>query len=261
MCKKLSYNVVNVTLCSILTCAGIGSTWAISDEIEDALMLDAVAGSESTQASGSEADQPVISESVTSEVQEGAIQASEGVPAAPPAVQPSSPILTMEITPEAVLDSLQKKELALVQARKEIQILKKELQAQQEKGMMAVSAPADAVRTDTEDRLAASNAEVLRLKGLVQEILDANRRERAAMHYNMACTYRIAGQPEKAESEYLKALELNPQDAAIHYNLGVLYDEDLKRTADAKKYFLSFLELAPNDKDAALVLQWVKSME
>ena len=105
--------------------------------------------------------------------------------------------------------------------------------------------------------LAEAHKEIERLQDLVKKVLAANRRERASMHYNMGCVLRVAGHPLKAETAFLRALEINADDAGVHYNLGILYDEDLDDRIRARRHYELFLELAPNDKDAMQVREWL----
>jgi tetratricopeptide (TPR) repeat protein len=108
--------------------------------------------------------------------------------------------------------------------------------------------------------LAAAKAETARLQGIVRKVLEANRREKKDMHYNTGCVFRAGKMFEKAEGEFLKALEIDPEDAAIHYNLGILYEEDLKNTKKARTHYERFLKLAPDDPDAPKVQEWVTSL-
>lgn len=103
----------------------------------------------------------------------------------------------------------------------------------------------------------AAKKEISRLKGLIKKILEANRRERGVMYYNMGCVYKAGRLYKKAESEFLKAVDLIPDDAALHYNLGILFDDDLKQKKKAKHHYKRFLELAPGDRDAAKVQEWL----
>ena len=114
---------------------------------------------------------------------------------------------------------------------------------------------------DLELELAAARREIERLKGIVDRILIANRRERAKMQYNMGCLYRHGGDGLKAKDAFLSALKLSPSDSAIHYNLGILYEEDLKMPVKAYEHYKRFLELAPDDKDAGKVYEWMKALE
>lgn len=114
---------------------------------------------------------------------------------------------------------------------------------------------------ELEAELAQARQEIAQLK----ETLEVERRthmlEMRFSYYNMGCVYRAAGEYERAESEFLKALEVDPDDPAVHYNLAILYDDDLGRKADAKRHYEKFLELAPNDPDAAHVLEWLSMMD
>ncbi|MCK5528887.1 MAG: tetratricopeptide repeat protein [Kiritimatiellae bacterium] len=130
-----------------------------------------------------------------------------------------------------------------------------------EKVVVQVAAVSQLSKDELELQLAAARGEIERLKGIVDRILVANRRERAKMQYNMGCLYRHGGHKLKAKEAFLAALKLNPSDSAIHYNLGILYEEDLKMPVKAHEHYKRFLELAPNDKDAGKVYEWMKALE
>jgi tetratricopeptide (TPR) repeat protein len=80
------------------------------------------------------------------------------------------------------------------------------------------------------------------------------------MHYIIGCVFRSGGQYLKAEQEFLKALAIAPDDADVHYNLGILYEENLKNPKKARKHYERYIELAPSEKDAARVSQWLAEM-
>ena len=105
-----------------------------------------------------------------------------------------------------------------------------------------------------------ANAELARLRAVVREMLSANRTEQFVMHYNMACVYKNQGQYGKAEEHFLIALEKRPNEPDVHYNLGILYDDDLNDIAKARKHYQRFIELAPKDEDAAQVQEWLLSL-
>lgn len=68
-----------------------------------------------------------------------------------------------------------------------------------------------------------------------------------------------AGKMNEAKAPLEKALELDPSAARAHYLLGICYSMDDK--AKARDHFNKFLELAPDDPDAAAardMLQYVK---
>ena len=114
---------------------------------------------------------------------------------------------------------------------------------------------------DKQKALDSARQEIVRLRGMVKKILAANRREKSVMYYNMGCMYKAAGEYENAEKQFLKALEKAPSDPDIHYNLGVLYDDDLDDSRKARHHYERFLELSPDDKDAARVREWLLSLD
>ena len=118
----------------------------------------------------------------------------------------------------------------------------------------------DAELSQAKQDLAAAQAEVAKLKDIVKKIYEVNRKEKLNLYYNLGCVYRAARQYDKAELTFLKALELDPNDAGVAYNLAILYDDNLKDKAKAKTYYQKFLELAPNDPDAGRVSEWLRAM-
>ncbi len=76
---------------------------------------------------------------------------------------------------------------------------------------------------------------------------------------NEGVTLYNAGKMNEAKAPLEKALELDPTAVRAHYLLGICYSVDDK--AKAREHFNKFLELAPNDPDAAAakeMLQYVK---
>ena len=124
----------------------------------------------------------------------------------------------------------------------------------------AAAAPAAPDAEALGKELAEARKEIARLQDIVKRILEANRREKVDMHYNVGCVFRSGGQYLKAEQEFLKALALAPDDADVHYNLGILYEENLKDMKKARSHYERYIELAPKEKDAAKVRQWLTEM-
>lgn len=104
-------------------------------------------------------------------------------------------------------------------------------------------------------------AEIERLNGAISSLQSEVRRQKITAHYNMGCVYKVCGQPRLAEQEFLKVLEIDPDDAGTHYNLGILYDDSLRNRSKAKLHYKRFVELAPQDPDAGNVQGWLMSLK
>jgi chromosome segregation ATPase len=72
----------------------------------------------------------------------------------------------------------------------------------------------------------------------------------ASMHYNLGVFYSRQKEYQRAVSEFQKAVELKPNDAASHFNIGYIYAEHLVDRAQAVSAFQKYLEYADKkDKD------------
>lgn len=71
--------------------------------------------------------------------------------------------------------------------------------------------------------------------------------------------YRESGDFTHAEQAYRKAIELKPEDAAAHLNLGILYDVCLKRPADALTQYREYQRIAGSKN--LMVGIWIKQLE
>jgi tetratricopeptide (TPR) repeat protein len=80
-------------------------------------------------------------------------------------------------------------------------------------------------------------------------------KETALMHYNLGVFYTENKEYRRAIAEFEKALELNPNDAYAHFNLGYIYAEYMVNRSKAIEHFRHYLKLAnKKDKD----IDWVK---
>jgi tetratricopeptide (TPR) repeat protein len=119
-----------------------------------------------------------------------------------------------------------------------------------------------------EERLAALQREIplkdARIAQLEMELdatSKATRQDLLKLAYNLACIYKAGHQYTKAEAEFLKALAIDPNDPGVHYNLGILYDDNLGNASKALHHYQSFLDLAPHDKDAPNVIEWMSALQ
>jgi tetratricopeptide (TPR) repeat protein len=134
------------------------------------------------------------------------------------------------------------REAALEQRSKEVETLKSEL--------------------ETRDfRLTKAERVADRLEQAREEVRRVNDREKRDMHYNMAVVYMKEGRFRDAEAEYLKALRLDPADADVHYNLGILYDDELEDKVRAVIHYRRYLALRPNGPDVDQVKAWLLDIE
>jgi len=80
-------------------------------------------------------------------------------------------------------------------------------------------------------------------------------KETALMHYNLGVFYTQSKEYLRSIAEFEKAIELNPDDPYVYYNLGYIYAEYMVNRPKAIDYFRRFLKIAKSeDKD----LDWVK---
>ena len=112
-----------------------------------------------------------------------------------------------------------------------------------------------------EVELQEARLEIERLKKALAGTREASVDEKVTLFYNMACVYRAVGEYDRAEKYFRKAVSLDPFDSGVHFNLAILYDDCLNNNKKARKHYEKFLELAPDDKDAASVVEWLSSLQ
>jgi len=112
-----------------------------------------------------------------------------------------------------------------------------------------------------EHRLARAERVAEVLERTRSEVEQAQRKQRLNMHYNMAAVYARDGRYAEAEYEYLQALRLDPSDADVHFNLGILYDDELGQPDKAILHYRRYLQLNPHGVDADRVRSWLMRLE
>ena len=80
-------------------------------------------------------------------------------------------------------------------------------------------------------------------------------RRTANMHYNLGVFYLNQKKYPRAVAEFTKAVELRPEDAYSHFNLGYIYAEYLVNRTKAIEHFRNYLRyVKKDDRD----VDWVK---
>lgn len=80
-------------------------------------------------------------------------------------------------------------------------------------------------------------------------------KQTSQMHYNLGVFYTKNKEYERALAEFERVVEINPDDAYAHFNLGYIYAEYIVNRPKATEHFRHFLRLAKsNDQD----VDWVK---
>jgi tetratricopeptide (TPR) repeat protein len=97
-----------------------------------------------------------------------------------------------------------------------------------------------------------------RARDEVDQVKDVESRD---MNYNMALVYMREGRYRDAEQAYLRALQLDPSDPDIHYNLAILYDDELEDQRRALMHYRKYLRLDPYAEDQSQVKLWIISLE
>jgi len=76
-------------------------------------------------------------------------------------------------------------------------------------------------------------------------------------HYNFGVIKAREHEFEKAIAEFQKALEFIPEDADAHFNLAVLYDEEMNDSEKAVEHYRAYLKHTPQAEDRQKVEKWI----
>ena len=85
-------------------------------------------------------------------------------------------------------------------------------------------------------------------------------KQEALLHYNLGVSYMKEKYYDMAIDEYQKALELNPDDPDIQYNLAILYDDCSRNPKRAIQHYQKYLELRPDAADIDEVRGWIADL-
>ncbi len=86
-------------------------------------------------------------------------------------------------------------------------------------------------------------------------------KETAEMHYNMAVFFTQNQKFAEAEREYVRALEFDPNNLKIHYNLGYLYAEDMNKHDKAMYHLEKYLQIDPNSKESEAIRAYIATRQ
>jgi len=86
-------------------------------------------------------------------------------------------------------------------------------------------------------------------------------KETAEMHYNMGVFFTDNKQFPQAEREYLRALEFDPNNLKVHYNLGYLYAEDMDKHDKAMFHLEKYLQIDPNSKESETIRSYIATRQ
>ncbi|MFH1904915.1 MAG: tetratricopeptide repeat protein [bacterium] len=87
------------------------------------------------------------------------------------------------------------------------------------------------------------------------------RKESIAIRYKLALIYQKTDRYKEAEKEYMKVLSFDPNNSAVHYNLGILYDDHLRNNKKAVYHYQQYVKFSPDAKDVSLVKEWILKIQ
>jgi len=121
---------------------------------------------------------------------------------------------------------------------------------------------------DMKIKLKTAEKEVRELKRKTEQTLWANEtmkqkldKEMLEKHFDLAIIYERNGLYKDAEREYLECLTIAPEDADVHYNLAVLYDDRLNDNKKAERHYYKYLTFRPIGESGERVRDWVMRSE
>lgn len=165
--------------------------------------------------------------------------------------------------------------------KKELSILKKDFSKSQKEltNFTKMKERADRQIEELSDDLTSTKKDlaeaVEKNRGLEREVKDVPKKfseiarqnkilikETGQMHYNLGVFYTKKREYRRAITEFVKAIEMNPDDCYAHFNLGYIYAEYLVDREKAITHFRHYLRLAKgNDKDVDWVRKYLLTWE
>lgn len=81
------------------------------------------------------------------------------------------------------------------------------------------------------------------------------------LYYNLGVEYLKINQYAQAEEAFKIAVQLNPRDKDAYYNLGILYDSYLINKKEAINCYLRYLKLASSKEEATKIRQRIEQLK
>ena len=97
-----------------------------------------------------------------------------------------------------------------------------------------------------------------RIANQLQQTEDQFKDEAFKLHYNLGLAYDESRQHKEAVAEYEKALEINRDDADLHYNMAIIYHEQIHDLVKAIEHYNAYIELSPDAQDVDKVRHWME---
>jgi tetratricopeptide (TPR) repeat protein len=95
--------------------------------------------------------------------------------------------------------------------------------------------------------------------GVPEPVRELSPKEVRDARFQKAQEHVAAGRFKEAEAEYTAILKLDPSDAAVHYAIGVLYEDGLKDWRRAVAHYRRYLLLLPAGPEAEAVRKRIKA--
>lgn len=159
-------------------------------------------------------------------------------------------------------------EQALVGKIGELNIRVSALVAQNESNEALAPSEAQPGEKDLGKKLKRTQKEVVELRRKTEKTVIANKalKERFAeealeKHFNLAVVYEMNGLYKDSEKEYLECLKIDPEDADVHYNLAILYDDRLNNNKKAQKHYYKYLAYRPIGESGERARDWIMRSE
>jgi len=127
---------------------------------------------------------------------------------------------------------------------------------------------ADAGKKDIKAKLKRTEKDLAETQRKAEQVMRDNKelkikfdKELLTDHFNLAIVYEKNGLYKDSEKEYLECLKIAPEDADVHYNLAILYDDRLNDNAKAQEHYYKFLSYRPIGEPAERVRDWILKSE